>query len=336
MGFKGFVRHRLDRTLNRYGFAVLRQDHLYPWQARGWKADSSGDGDGAPHSLEASPHRLAELEQRYKLCDPDVITPSVWDSSYVSGVDLRTFREDNPWVWQGRGKNSNPLAYGLTYFYLKSACRNHLLDRLTEDRAFGVYTVQLDGRLISRDLLDSAAEIDFLDRHLNLANGRQLKFIDIGAGYGRLAYRMSQALPELDSVFCTDAIAASTFVCEQYIKYRNVQKAHVIPLDEAEGLLGSTSIDLAVNIHSFSECRPEAIRWWVSLLARSRVPYFMLVPNRSSEDGLIPLTNTGVSIDDILSGAGYKQIVKEPKYMDPFVQEFGLEPSWHYLYQLKQ
>ena len=44
--------------------------------------------------------------------------------------------------------------------------------------------------------------------------------LDIGAGYGRLAHRMSAAFPQLEDYCCVDAVPESTFLSEYYLRHR--------------------------------------------------------------------------------------------------------------------
>jgi hypothetical protein len=106
----------------------------------------------------------------------------------------------------------------------------------------------------------------------------------------------------------------------------------VVPLDEIENTLRDQTIDLAINIHSFSECNLKAIEWWVRLLSKHRVKNLMIVPNRSTSGGQRLLTNDGQDFLPILDRYGYRTVAKEPKYLDPVVQEFGIQPSWHHLF----
>jgi len=211
-----------------------------------------------------------------------------------------------------------------------------LLDRLIEDENFGNFAFSIAGRQISRDLLDSIAEIYFLDRHLGLSSRVGFRVLDVGAGYGRLAHRMTSALGGVERYYCTDAVAVSTFVSEYYLRFRGAEKAVVVPLDEIEAELRSQPVDLAINIHSFSQCRMEAIEWWIRLLSRHRVRNLMIIPNRSSSGGERLLTNDGQDFLPLLEQYGYRTIVKEPKYLDPVVQEFGLLPTWHHLLEFRE
>ena len=72
----------------------------------------------------------------------------------------------------------------------------------------GVNLHDIDGMLVSRDLLDSINELTFLDDELGIAQ-RNMTILDIGAGYGRLAHRATTAFENL-TYLCTDAIPLSS------------------------------------------------------------------------------------------------------------------------------
>ena len=211
-----------------------------------------------------------------------------------------------------------------------------LLDTLEEDGVFGAHTFSVDGRLVSRDLLDSVAEIYFLQRHLNLSRRSNFRILDVGAGYGRLAHRVVRSFCGLGHYFCTDAVPASTFLCEFYTRFRQVQgKVSVVPLHRLNEDLPPEEIDIAVNIHSFPECTIPAIEWWISFLCSRRVKYLMIVPNRAHEgEGRFRLvTNRDEDFLPILQAKGYRLIASDPKYRDSIVQKYGVFPGRHYLFE---
>lgn len=249
--------------------------------------------------------------------------------------DLLYFRGDNAYVWQLRGLNMNVLGYALAAYYVKSIDRLGLFDSLAEDEHFGNVTFIINGKAVSRDLLDSILELDFLDRHLNIGSVENVNILDVGAGYGRLAYRTLSAFPNIQSYFCTDAVAISTFICGYYLRFRGLNNnAHVIPLDQLETVLSEQTIEVALNIHSFSECNLAAINWWVGLLAKYRVRYFVIVPNTHSYESAPLLAAGGEDFMGILQCHGYKLEVMEPKYRDPLVQAYGMNPAYYYLFEL--
>ena len=56
-----------------------------------------------------------------------------------------------------------------------------------------------------------------------------LRLLDIGAGYGRLAHRLAESVPATE-IMCTDAVPASTFLSEFYLRFRGVDnRATAVP-----------------------------------------------------------------------------------------------------------
>ena len=186
-----------------------------------------------------------DVEDMPEICDPDVIMPFVWTNGHLRTHDLTYFRGDNAYVWQVRGGNFNMIGYALATYYVLFIDSHRFLNSLTEDNAFSNFTYDIAGHTVSRDLLDSIIELDFLDRHLGLLNRRAVTILDIGAGYGRLAHRATAVVPGLTEYFCTDAIPHSTFLCEFYLRFRRAtQKTQVVALG-TNGACGWTGVDLS-------------------------------------------------------------------------------------------
>jgi len=210
-----------------------------------------------------------------------------------------------------------------------------VLQKNSEDGLFGVHTYRVASRTFSRDLLDSTVELNFLEKQLELSRIENLNILDIGAGYGRLAHRTVNTLSNLSTYFCTDAVPESTFLSEYHIKFRNIEdRVTVVALDEIEERVRAQKIDLAVNIHSFSECSLEAIEWWLTLLAAGKVRNLFIVPNSSDHGGDRLALNSGEDFSALVEKYGYILKTKAPKYEDPLVQKFGVSPTYYYLYQL--
>jgi hypothetical protein len=51
---------------------------------------------------------------------------------------------------------------------------------------------------MTRDFLDSVAELNFLERRPAISQRTAVVLVDMGAGYGRLAYRSVVALPSIE------------------------------------------------------------------------------------------------------------------------------------------
>lgn len=281
---------------------------------------------------------LVRLRARYGRTASPYRPGRFWRRSRrLRDLDLRYFRGDNAYVWQLRQLGDNArLKFFLLAQYVKALDSHKLLERTSEDGAFGCWTFDFHGLpTASRDLLDSVNEIYFLDRHEDLLSRTGFTVVDIGAGYGRLAHRMAECVPGLKRYLCVDAIAESTFLSEVYLRYRGVgDKATVLRLDEATDRLAAERPDLAVNIHSFSEMPIAAIDAWVGLLARIGVPTLLIVPNEG--DRLLSLEDDVVRLDfaPVLRRHGYVLAVREPTVSDPDVRELAGVGDWFLLYRL--
>lgn len=338
MTMKTYLRQVLSSILHRYGFEIVDSRNLYEWQNSSQsnchctsRTKRSLLPSGASEYLVESNPILKDLRARYAAFNAEVTNPLVWTDNILSADEMLYFRGENAYVWQLRGANMNILAYALTTYYIKSIDTLGLLQKLEEDGLFGNCCFSIDSKLVSRDLLDSIVEIYFLEKHLSLSTSNRLTVLDIGAGYGRLAHRMQIALPNIANYFCVDAFPTSSFISQYYLKFRNLEEqTKVVPLDEIEETLKNRNVDIALNIHSFSECKISAIEWWLSLLAKYRVRYLMVVPN--------PLelqTNDGIDFSPIIKKHGYRLLAQEPKFRDPIVQQYAINPTNHYLFELR-
>jgi SAM-dependent methyltransferase len=278
--------------------------------------------------------RLYELRERYKAVQLPIALHSVWksrgrtkDSADVGwgSIDVRVFRSNSAYV--SSYLRSDPYISRLIYFIFADAVRRNdsagLMATLTEDGAFGCQTCDYPGiGRVSRDKLDSVLEINFLQKHVNVLARSDLRVLDIGAGYGRMAYHMLTANPKICSYTCVDAVPESTFLSEFYLKWRGLEeKVEVVPLDELEAHFAKTpKYDLALNIHSFSECTYAAVEWWLKRIAEIGVTFLMIVPNESEE---LLATEPDFSKRDflpLLNKLGYQLLAKEPVFHDPAVQ----------------
>lgn len=334
-----------DAALAQKGYERIPSRLVYPWQRTPVDLPSHSGAPlppGAEEVLRSDHPRLLELERAYRVLPSPLSAEPIWNEELLAAADLRYFRGDNPYVFQLRGRNLNPLGYAVSYYCARRVPeidRLGLLDRLGEDGLFGVHTFEVEGRTVSRDLVDSALELAFLERHLGLSRNPMRTILDVGAGYGRLAHRGAIAFPDTTRWWCTDAIATSTFLSEYYLGFRGLTgkasgRARVVPLPELSAALQPGAVDLAVNVHSFSECPLPSITAWVGLLAERRVAYLMIVPNAVAADGVTMLTNRGEEFSSVVRAAGYELSVAEPKYPDPIVQEYGVSPAAHLLFRL--
>lgn len=332
------LRDLANQFLQRLGYQIIR---LRPEDRRsiGLSHDPSTQlPPGAADYLRADNPRLLELRQAYAATGWPVFGESVfWNQKEVDrNVLLPWFRGDNAYVWQYRqlGADARLKRY-IALREVQDFDRRGLLPRLSEDGLFGCWTEHY-GRhgLISRDLLDSVREINFLDQHVGLFDRPGLRVLDIGAGYGRLAYRMSRVLPNLVRYDCLDAVPESTFLCEYYLRFRGVTPpARAVPLHEIDSGLSADGYDLALNIHSFPECTYAAIEWWMARIKRLRVPWLLIVPNDAEK--LLSAETDGSLRDftSLIHGAGYELAVKAPVLETPEVRELARVHDHFFLFR---
>lgn len=240
---------------------------------------------GAEEYLRGDNPKLLELEAAYDALDIPAAVATQWQTGWLKkNLSMAWFRGDNAYVWQFRqlGKAARIRMY-LAMLDVESRDDLGLFGKVTEDGLFGAWTFKFGQRPeISRDLLDSINEINYLDDQMGLSKIENLRVLDIGAGYGRLAHRMSTALPNLAAYDCIDAVATSTFLCDYYVDFRKMpDSVRVVRLDEHQKL--GDSYDVAVNIHSFSEASHEAIMWWLDRIAERDIPWLLIVPNTPDE-----------------------------------------------------
>lgn len=279
---------------------------------------------GAEEYLRADNEHLEALRKSYDQLDWPACEHSRWRDETVRGwLNLKYFRGDNIIVWHHReGPENNRLFYFTYLRYILDHGGSDLVCRLGEDGAFGCWVYHFPGYpSCSRDLLDSVNELLFLDKHLSIFSRPELRILDVGAGYGRLAHRAVQSVNGLTDYCCVDAVAESTFVCEYYLGVRQVAPpTRVLPLPRVPSLREG-EFELAINVHSFSECSLAAVEWWMSQVARLRVPYLFIVPNEPTGYSTTEADWTQRDYLRTIEKNGYGLIAEVPAIEDPGVRE---------------
>ena len=86
--------------------------------------------------------------------------------------------------------------------------------------------------------------------------------------------------------------------------------------------------NLVTNIHSFSECRLAAIRWWLDLAVRVGAHYLFIVPNAYHNGGTLLLSReTDGSFLDFrpeVESRGFRLVHSDQKYFDDSFDQFGI------------
>jgi putative sugar O-methyltransferase len=304
----------------------LRPHFLLPMHAR----SPAGSLPKSCHDELRMDHpQLQELRRRY--ANHPASEHIQWSLDDLAGrLDLRYFRADNLYVYQSRAYT--PMAFYATAAYAKEIDGLGIFEALKEDDYFGAETFDFHGKTVSRDLLDSVMEINFLNNYLPFGRGAaSVNVLDIGAGYGRLAHRMATACGNVGTYICTDAVPESTFVSRYYLNFRRMSdRCAVVPLD-ALGELRSMPIELAVNVHSFTECRGCVVRWWVDQVRDMSIPWLFIETafGLTSREGYAAREDFG----EVIEQSGYRLVAQQPKFARSTVmQKQGLYPSEFFLF----
>ena len=310
------ARMAVKDALARRGYLLTKLDDEAQRYVSATHNDSVPLPAGAEEYLRADNPELVKLQAAYDAYDVAASVPTQWNASFLKrNLSLAWFRGDNAYVWQFRqfGTAAEMRMY-LALLDAESRDELGLLSTLPEDGLFGAWTFEFGQRpAVSRDLLDSVNEINYLEEHIGLSSIDGLRVLDIGAGYGRMAHRVDAAMKNLARYDCIDAVATSTFLCDYYRTFRELSDAvRVVPLTEHETL--ADAYDVAINIHSFSECSLAAIQWWADRIAERDIEWLLIVPNTGGD--LLSTEASGDRLDfrPVIEGAGYELVDQRPIY----------------------
>lgn len=264
---------------------------------------------------------LSEKYSKIGISHPE----GVWTRKHLRTVRVNRFRADNIYVWQTR--NYTEINFFVSYLYCHSIDQLQLNNTLKETGDFGVETYIIEGKTISRDLIDSVIEINYLEEILQISRIPNLRVLDIGAGYGRLAHRLIEAFSEVH-VTCVDAIPLSTCISKIYLEKEIKAKRAIVHGLDTIFEIPTGKIQTAVNIHSFSEMSLKSVAKWVELLLEKEIPNVFVVPNG---DALI--LNDGTDFGFLFEKAGYRIVDRRSKYHGESFSNFGIYPSTYFLLQ---
>lgn len=242
-------------------------------------------------------------------------------------IDLSNFRSDNHFLWQTRLYNK--ANYYLSYQEALKVDVLNVFSKSLEDAEWGAECFRFNEILVSRDLLDSVFEINFLSKNLELGHHSKFKVLDIGAGYGRLGKRLLDVFSGAE-YFATDAVAISQSVSKTYLKdYIEEGRATVIDFAEVSNLSTLVSkIDLMVNIHSFSEMTIEFVDYWLKLAQSLQIPYLFIIPNNQKL-----ALNDGADLHSLVVSHGYSPFRIEKKYSSQIPEDLVIYPDTFFLFK---
>lgn len=279
------------------------------------------------HWKETIFQRATELDSLYKEFNLYPKNLGAWTEKHLEGISISNFRSDNVYVWQKRNISESNIL--ISFLITKLLDNANLFDLIKESREFGVEVYEFLGVSVSRDLLDSILEINFLIDIVGLENFKTYKILDIGAGYGRLSKSLAQAFPMIKSS-CIDSIPLSTAISEFYLEKEIVdKKVKVYTLDQIDQM-PDNYFDLATNIHSFSEMSLDSVENWIKLLKDLNVPKILVIPNAKELK-----LDSGEDLQIVFEKYGYFIKSKRHKYSNSVDDKHLMYPSNYFYLELK-
>jgi SAM-dependent methyltransferase len=205
------------------------------------------------------------LLARYDLSDRGVVR-------WPDGIDLRT-GEAVAWASAESPRRFRAYAFycGLLWQCARKADALGVLDKVKEPSLGNPLPVRYRGRFISQDLALGSLELNRIHRHHPL--GRVRRVLEIGAGYGRLAYLFRVLFPDVEYsiVDIPPALAISRRYLEAEFGPEDVAvdfwgRAEGLPTapirlhtPDALDRFPDARFDLIINISSFDEMDPETV-----------------------------------------------------------------------------
>ena len=75
------------------------------------------------------------------------------------------------------------------------------------------------------------------------------------------------------------------------------------------------------------------MKFWIKELTRLKVLFLFIVPNAGHKYKGDLISFDKVNFKNLLESNGYELILKRAKYLDPYVQKYGLNPTIYYLFK---
>src|SRR5580693_14389 len=141
MVMTSFMRRLIDRVAKYFGYRLVPQSLLDLYQivdaGRPPATPKTGPTAECAAYMRRDNPRLLELRKLYAGLDPALKTSLLWTEEYASQTDLANFRGHSAWVWQQGNPSLHERAYLLATYYVLAHDRLGLMEKLTEDGAFG-------------------------------------------------------------------------------------------------------------------------------------------------------------------------------------------------------
>ncbi len=126
-------------------------------------------------------------------------------------------------------------------------------------------TVRCNGEEICLDYLQAALELEFLEKHLHMADVQSI--LEIGAGYGRTAHVIvsNHTIEEYYIVDLDNCLQLSRSYLQKVLNGAQFSKIHFVSIDNTD-LIFNHSFNLCINIDSFGEMDVETVGYYLDYI----------------------------------------------------------------------
>ena len=205
----------------------------------------------------------------------------------IDATGLETVDQGGNPLGGGRLRLVHAMYLALLWEFVRRRDRLGLLDTLEEPALGAPITITYRGRRISQDLCNSVHELNSVYSHLAAVAAPPYTVLELGGGYGRIAWVFANAFPESRYILCD--IPPALAVAQRYLttllpnrsaftfrrfgtfaevadEFRSASLAFITPGQLA--LLPALGADLFVNVSSLHEMRMDQIDHYLSAADR--------------------------------------------------------------------
>ena len=185
--------------------------------------------------------------------------------------------------------------------------KEHLLNQLEEPDEGGPVTIQINERQLSQDLINSVLEYYSISEVAVANNNKPI--IEIGGGYGRIAYVYQKLHPSIQyvsldippAIYLAQRYLSSIFRGRKIFRVQNFvdfeeireefeQSDLVFLLPHQIHLIPENYFGLAINISSFGEMTMQQVNLYINEIDRTTTSYFYTKQWRESRNPFDDLT----------------------------------------------
>jgi hypothetical protein len=255
--------------------------------------------------------------------------------TWTDPSDLQNFRSE---VFMSQVASHDPSNYGAEALlrayeralaYARSVDALGCLTRFDDRGAYGGMRFRSsDGTIVSRDILDSTLELNFLARYFALEDLLTATVVDIGAGYGRFIARFLDMFHS-SRALALDVTPLASFAAETYLTYLGAMERCTIGGRGALAEATLSGLVIACNIHSWSEAPLASIEAWLDALDQRSAPFLFLVTHDARADSW-EHDGSRKPFLPAIEERGYSCVADQPQYGWGDEGREALYPSSHY------